>query len=87
MARTLLDKTPSVNEYANMLTTAGVLRVLNRHARREGSQSALAAKIQVSRAFLNDIINRKREPSGKVLEFLGLEKKIFYTKKENGAQN
>ena len=42
------------------------------------TQKALATTIGVSLPFLNDILNDKREPSGKVLTFLGLERIVTY---------
>jgi transcriptional regulator with XRE-family HTH domain len=42
------------------------------------TQKALAAKIGVSLPFLNDILRGFREPSGKVLTFLGLERVVTY---------
>lgn len=42
------------------------------------TQKALAVEIGVSTPFLNDILNDKREPSGKVLTFLGLERVVTY---------
>jgi transcriptional regulator with XRE-family HTH domain len=42
------------------------------------TQSELARAMGVSLPFLNDILNRNREPSGKVLEFLMLERVVRY---------
>lgn len=42
------------------------------------NQKQLAARIGVSQPFLNDILHAKREPSGKVLKFLGLERVVKY---------
>ena len=42
------------------------------------NQTDLAKRIGVSKPFLNDILHRKREPSGKVLEFLGLKRVVTY---------
>lgn len=46
------------------------------------TQKALADKIGVSTPFLNDILQKKREPSGKVLEFLKLERIVTYRFRE-----
>ena len=43
-----------------------------------GSQRALAKQIGVSPTFLNDIILGKREPAGKVVSFLGLQRRVTY---------
>src|SRR5262245_56870965 len=42
------------------------------------TQAELAKAIGVSLPFVNDILNGKREPSGKVIEFLGLERIVTY---------
>ena len=42
------------------------------------TQLGLAQEIGVSLPFLNDILHGKREPSGKVLEYLGLERVVTY---------
>jgi transcriptional regulator with XRE-family HTH domain len=44
----------------------------------ELTQKALAKKIGVSASFLNDILLEKREPQGKVLEFLKLDRVVVY---------
>lgn len=61
-----------------MMDAECVSRMLADEARREGSQRALARKIGVSAAFLNDIIRGKREPSGKPLKYLGLVRLVSY---------
>lgn len=45
---------------------------------RPRTQKELAAEIGVSTPFLNDILNGNREPSGKPLKFLGLERVVTY---------
>lgn len=60
------------------MTADKVRQQLTAHALIDGSQSALAKKIGCSRAFLNDIILGKREPSGKVLTYLGLQRRVSY---------
>lgn len=50
-------------------------------AQRYGSQKALAEAIGVSAPFICDIINGRREPSGKPVIFLGLERKVIYVKR------
>lgn len=46
-----------------------------------GSQKALAAEIGVSPAFLSEIITGHREPCGKPVEYLGLERVVEYRKR------
>lgn len=44
------------------------------------TQKEMAQAMGVSAAFVNDILNAGREPSGKVVEFLGLERAVVYRK-------
>ena len=44
----------------------------------ELTQKALAEKIGISPAFLNDILREKRDPQGKVLSFLKLDRVVVY---------
>lgn len=60
------------------LTAADVRAALKEEARYEGSKKALAKLIGVSPAFLGDIINGKREPSGKPVSYLGLKREVVY---------
>lgn len=53
-------------------------RVIKSQPGRPLTQKELASKIGVSLPFLNDILRGNREPSGKVLTFLGLEKVVIY---------
>lgn len=43
-----------------------------------GGQNKLAAKIGISKMFMSDVIRGHRKPTGKVLEFLGLEERTVY---------
>lgn len=56
----------------------GVRKLLRMEVAEHGSQKALAARIGVTQAFLSDIINGRREPSGKPLAFLGLRRRVDY---------
>jgi transcriptional regulator with XRE-family HTH domain len=42
------------------------------------NQQTLAKAIGVSYAFLNDVLHGRREPTGKILEYLGLERVVIY---------
>ena len=57
---------------------AGVLR--------HGSQKELAARIGVSRSYLCDVLAGKREPTGPILEHLGLERRVGYEPKPRAAK-
>ena len=45
------------------------------------TQSSLADEIGVSRSFLNEVIKGTRQPTGKILDYLGLRTKTVYIKK------
>jgi transcriptional regulator with XRE-family HTH domain len=45
------------------------------------TQASLADHIGVSRSFLNEVIRGSRPPTGKILDFLNLERHVIYTKK------
>lgn len=47
---------------------------------KEPTQTALAAKIGVTTPFLHDVLMKKRAPTGKILEYLGLERITIYRK-------
>jgi hypothetical protein len=51
-----------------------VLSHLDKAIKKAGSQSAFAKVAGISPQFLSDILARRREPSDKVLEALGLER-------------
>lgn len=42
------------------------------------TQMSLAAAIGVSASFLSDVMHGRREPTGKVLKYLGLERVVVY---------
>lgn len=44
------------------------------------SQRDMAKQIGVSVPFLNTLLTGKREPQGKILDFLGLERVVGYRK-------
>ena len=62
----------------DMLTSDQVVRLLEREVTSRGSQRKLAREIGVSPTFLNDILRRKCEPTGKVLAYLRLERRVQY---------
>ncbi|MDF2434507.1 MAG: hypothetical protein JWP44_4138 [Mucilaginibacter sp.] len=45
---------------------------------RRHNQLTLAAAIGVSAQFLNDVLHGRKEPTGKVLEYLGLVRVVVY---------
>lgn len=46
------------------------------------SQRDLARAIGISPAFLCDVLKERREPSGPILSFLGLERVVAYRRKD-----
>jgi DNA-binding transcriptional regulator YdaS (Cro superfamily) len=46
-----------------------------------GSQSAFAELHGLSTAYVNDVLNRRREPGPAILEALGIEKVVTYEEK------
>lgn len=44
-------------------------------------QKELAEEIGISDAYLSDIFNERREPGDRILDWLGLEKRIEYQEK------
>ena len=53
-----------------------VRKMIRREIKSFGSQRAFAAHLGVSAVFVNDIVRGNREPSGKVLQHLGLSKSV-----------
>jgi transcriptional regulator with XRE-family HTH domain len=64
----------------NQLTAAQIRSLLRERisALQGDRQQTLAAEIGVSRSFLSDVLNERREPTGKVLEYLGFERVVTY---------
>ena len=65
-----------------MLTSNDVVKQLETAAAKAGSQRALAIEIGVSAAYVSDILAGKREPFGRVLDYLGLERKVGYVPRQ-----
>lgn len=64
------------------MNTDTVLKILRRRIVELGSQTALAAELRVSDAYLSDVLRGRKEPGAKILEPLGLEKVINYQQRE-----
>ncbi len=47
-----------------------------------GEQKKYAARIGVSQAYLNDVLNGSREPGRKILDGAGFERVISYKRKD-----
>lgn len=63
------------------LTAKDVRRLLERVIKRAGSQKATAMEAGCSYAFLNNVLHGRREPSGPLLDALGLERVVIYRAK------
>ena len=60
------------------LTSAEVVGRLKRQLNGHETQKAMAKEIGCSVQFLNDVLRGRREPSGKVLQYLSLERVVSY---------
>lgn len=60
------------------ITIDNVLAKIQAAVSAVGSQRQYAKQIGVSTAYLNDVLNRKREPGEKILHPLGLRKVVIY---------
>jgi transcriptional regulator with XRE-family HTH domain len=45
-------------------------------------QKAISAAIGVSQQYVSDVLTGRREPAGKILEYLKLERVVFYRSTE-----
>ena len=62
--------------------TADTIRAyLDGCASRRGSQRALALDIGVSTSLVSEVIRGSREPSGRILDWLGLKREVRYVKR------
>jgi hypothetical protein len=62
------------------MTTDDVLRRLRRECDKAGTQAAWAKAAGVSGAYVNDVLQRRREPGDKILRALGLVRVVAYRK-------
>ena len=58
-----------------------VLHELRKACEAAGSQIAWANEHNVSAAYLSDVLNKRRDPSGTLLGALGYERVILYRKR------
>lgn len=56
------------------LSIGDVLALLGREIEQLGSAAAWAAQAHVTRAYVSDVVHKRREPGPKILCALGLEK-------------
>lgn len=62
------------------MTIDELLDHLRDECARSGSQVSWAKAHDLAPAYLNDVLNRRREPGGKVLAALGVRKMVWYTR-------
>jgi hypothetical protein len=60
------------------MTKEQVVALLESECAKTGSQAAWARKNHVSPAYLSDVLTGRREPGGKLLGALGLERFVSY---------
>lgn len=60
------------------MTADEVRELLREEARSLGSQRALARKAGVSAPFVSDVLKGAREPSGALLDLIGVERVVTY---------
>lgn len=63
------------------ITQDQVVTRLRAIVKTRGTQSRLADEIGVSRSFLNEVVKGTRPPTGKILDFLGLQSQTIYIQK------
>lgn len=59
-----------------------VVVLLNYRIDHAGSQKAVAEQAGISPQYLNDVVHFRRDPGRKVLEWLGLERRVVYVERE-----
>lgn len=62
------------------MTKTELLQYIQHLVDEYGTQKDLAEKLGVSTAYLSDVLQGKREPAGKMLEALGIERVVTYRK-------
>jgi hypothetical protein len=60
------------------MTLDSVIKLLRRRCTDAGSQLAAARELEVSPAYLCDVLARRREPGEKILRPLGLSRRVSY---------
>jgi ribosome-binding protein aMBF1 (putative translation factor) len=65
---------------SSLLTADDVRELIRRAVEKEGSQSALAAKMDVSPAYLGDVMKGRRELGHSIVSYFGLTRDVRYRK-------
>ena len=69
-----------------MKTNEDVIKQLKELSKEIGSQSLLAEKIGISKPYLSDVINKRRDPGPAIVQFLRLTKIVTYEEKTEAQQ-
>jgi len=62
------------------MTDDQVIALLRKRIELAGSQKAFAVQHELSPAFINDLLQGRRDPSAAILNVLGLERIVTYRK-------
>jgi transcriptional regulator with XRE-family HTH domain len=60
------------------MTKQQLLKLLWKKVDEAGSQKQLAEQFKISPAYLNDVLNERREPGKSILDALGIKKVVSY---------
>ncbi len=63
------------------ISRAKVVEIIRRATFKAGSQKAFAAKAGLSPAYVNDVLQHRREPADAILDAVGLERDTVYRRK------
>ena len=74
-----------ISRISERMTKEQVVALLESECAQAGSQAAWARKNHVSPAYLSDVLAGRREPGGKLLDALGLERFVSYERAEAKA--
>lgn len=66
----------------NTLTMAQVVSRIRAECKRLGSQKAYAERCKVSTAFLNDVLNGRRDPTEPVIAPLAIRRMVVYVEEK-----
>jgi hypothetical protein len=64
------------------LTQTEVVALLRQRCQQVGSQKNFADANSISAQYVTDVLNRRREPGGAILDALGLRKVVSYKAKQ-----
>jgi transcriptional regulator with XRE-family HTH domain len=57
------------------------VEALREAVKKAGTQTAFAKRHSISIAYINDVLQGRRDPGDKILEALGIEKTVTYRRK------